>query len=150
MGPFNDLAPGFYKVAKYYYWPGMHEPGTAAEFTVDKAKFTGLPADVQRIVAAAVGDESERFTAEFNWRNGNALDVLVREHGVELKRFPTDVLQAWGKASGEVIAELRNSDDQLTKETTESFLAARRQLMAWSRIGEQAFMNARLLDYPYG
>jgi TRAP-type mannitol/chloroaromatic compound transport system substrate-binding protein len=150
VGPFNDLAPGFYKVADYYYWPGMHEPGTAAEFTVDKAKFEALPADVQRIVAAAVGDESERFTAEFNWRNGNALDVLVREHGVELKRFPTDVLEAWGKASGEVIAELRNSDDQLTKETTESFLAARRELMAWSRIGEQAFMNARLLEYPYG
>ncbi|WP_420393139.1 TRAP transporter substrate-binding protein [Acuticoccus sp.] len=150
VGPFNDLAPGFYKVAQYYYWPGMHEPGTAAEFTVDKAKFEALPNDVQRIVAAAVGDESERFTAEFNYRNGGALDVLVREHGVQLKRFPTDVLQAWGEASGEVIASLRDTGDPLTKETTESFLKARRELMAWSRIGEQAFMNARLLDYTYG
>lgn len=150
VGPFNDLAPGYYKVAKYYYWPGMHEPGTGAEFTVDKAKFEALPADVQQILVACVGAESEQFTAEFNWRNGNALVTLVNEHGVQLKRFPTDVLEAWGKASGEVMAELRESPDELTREVTESFLKARRELMAWSRVADQAFMNARLLDYPYG
>ncbi len=150
VGPFNDLAPGFYKVAKYYYWPGMHEPGTGAEFTVSKEKFEALPKDIQKIVAACAGDESERFSAEFTWRNGGALETLVGEHGVNLKRFPKEVLEAWGQASGEVVAELRDSDDPLTRETVESFLAGRRNLMAWSRIGDQAFMNARLLDYSYG
>lgn len=150
VGPFNDTAPGFYKVADYYYWPGMHEPGTAAEFTVDKKKFEALPKDVQRIVAACVGDESERFTAEFNYRNGSSLDALVRQHNVQLKRFSKDVLAAWGNASGEVIAELRDSGDDITKRVVESFLKSRRELMAWSRVSDQAFMNARLLDYKYG
>ena len=27
VGPFNDLAFGFQQVAKYYYYPGWHEPG---------------------------------------------------------------------------------------------------------------------------
>ena len=150
VGPFNDMAPGFYQIAKYYYWPGMHEPGTAAEFTVDKKKFEALPADIQRIVAACVSDESESMTAEFNYRNGKSLEVMVNEHKVELKRFSNDVLEAWGNASGEVIQELRDAGDDITKRTVESFLQARRELMTWSRIGEQAFMNARLLNYKYG
>ncbi len=29
VGPWNDLAFGLYKVAKYYYHPGFHEPSTA-------------------------------------------------------------------------------------------------------------------------
>ena len=28
VGPYNDLAFGLYKAAKYYYYPGWHEPGT--------------------------------------------------------------------------------------------------------------------------
>ncbi|VAW57842.1 TRAP transporter solute receptor, unknown substrate 6, partial [hydrothermal vent metagenome] len=28
VGPYNDLAFGLHKAAKYYYYPGWHEPGT--------------------------------------------------------------------------------------------------------------------------
>lgn len=28
VGPVNDLAFGLHKVAKYYYYPGWHEPGS--------------------------------------------------------------------------------------------------------------------------
>lgn len=28
-GPWNDLALGLQNVARYYYYPGIHEPGTA-------------------------------------------------------------------------------------------------------------------------
>mgnify|MGYP003145669064 CR=1 FL=1 len=150
VGPFNDMALGFFKVAKHYYWPGMHEPATQLEITVDKKKFEGLPKDVQRIFEAITREENVRFTAEFSARNGAALDTLVRQHGVQLKRFPNDVLTAYGKASGEVIADLRENGDDITKRIVESFLKARREQMGWSRIGEQEFMNARLLDYKFG
>ena len=36
VGPWNDLAFGFYKVANYYYGPGFHEPGTTGEVMVNK------------------------------------------------------------------------------------------------------------------
>lgn len=150
VGPFNDLSLGFFKVAKHYYWPGMHEPGTAAEITVDKKKFDALPKDIQIIFQAVARQENVLFTAEFNARNGAALDTLVRQHGVQLRRLPNEVLTAYGKASGEVIAELRDSGDEITKKIVESFLKVRREQMGWSRIGEQEFMNARLLDYKYG
>jgi TRAP-type mannitol/chloroaromatic compound transport system substrate-binding protein len=150
VGPFNDLALGFYKVAKYYYWPGMHEPATQIEVTVDKKKFEALPKDLQLIFAACCGEENDTFTAEFNYRNGAALDTLINQHKVQLRRFPNEFLVAYGKACGEVIAELRDTGDAMTKKVTESFLKARKDLMNWNRIADQGFMNARLLDYKYG
>ncbi|MBZ0154207.1 MAG: ABC transporter substrate-binding protein, partial [Planctomycetes bacterium] len=77
------------------------------------------------------------------WHGGDraALDTLVRQHGVQLRRFPNDVLTAYGNASGEVIAEMRDSGDEITKRIVESFLKVRREQMGWSRIGEQEYMN---------
>jgi len=150
VGPFNDLALGFYKVAKYYYWPGMHEPGTMLEMTVDKKKFAALPKDVQNIFIACCRQESEMLTSEFNARNGGALQTLISQHKVQLKRFPNEFLKDYGNAAGEVIAELRDSGDAVTKEVVESFLKARRDLMSWNRIAEQGFLNARVLDYKFG
>jgi TRAP-type mannitol/chloroaromatic compound transport system substrate-binding protein len=149
VGPYNDLAFGFYKVAKYYYWPGMHEPGTTLEITVDKKKFTALPKDVQRIFEECTRAESRLLTAEFDARNGQALETLIRTHNVVLKRLPNDFLQAYGTASGEVIQELLDTGDPLTKEVATSYLKARRELTAWNRIAEQGYMNARLLDYKF-
>jgi TRAP-type mannitol/chloroaromatic compound transport system substrate-binding protein len=149
VGPYNDLTFGFYKAAKFYYWPGMHEPGTQIEITMDKKKFTALPQSVRDILKACIRQENLTLTAEFNARNGQALETLIRQHNVVLKRFPNDFLQAYGNASGQVIQELRDGGDPLTKQVIESFLKARRELSGWNRLAEQGFMNARLLDYKF-
>lgn len=149
VGPYNDLAFGFYKAAKFYYWPGMHEPGTQIEITIDKKKLMALPASVRLILEACIRQENLTLTAEFNARNGQALETLIKTHNVQLKRFPNDFLQAYGTASGQVIQELREGGDPVTKQVVESFLKARRELQGWNRISEQGFMNARLLDYKF-
>jgi TRAP-type mannitol/chloroaromatic compound transport system substrate-binding protein len=149
VGPYNDLALGFFKVAKYYYWPGIHEPGTEIEITVSKSKFAELPKGLQTIFETCARAEDLMLTTEFNARNGNALVQLVRQHGVQLKQFPDEVLIAMGNASGEVIAELRDSGDAITRKVAESFLKTRDELKAWTTIGEYAFMRARGLKYQY-
>ena len=53
VGPYNDLAFGLHKAAKYYYHSGWHEPGTMLEFTVNKEAFEALPKDLQMIVEVA-------------------------------------------------------------------------------------------------
>ena len=50
VGPYNDLAFGLHKAAKYYYYPGWHEPGTTLEAIVNKQAFDALPKDLQSIV----------------------------------------------------------------------------------------------------
>ena len=36
VGPYNDRAFGLHKVAKYYYYPGWHEPGPSIECIINK------------------------------------------------------------------------------------------------------------------
>ena len=74
VGPYNDLAFGFYKVAKFYYHPGWHEPGTALECFVNKQAYDKLPKDLQKIVAVACQAANNDMLAEFTARNGEALE----------------------------------------------------------------------------
>ena len=115
VGPWQDLAAGFYKVTKYYYWPGMHEPATLNEITVNKAKFDALPKDVQQIFAWGCGDEHVQLTAENDASNAGALEVLIKQHNVQLKKLPDDFVKAYGDAVGrgaEGTARRRRCADQ--------------------------------------
>jgi TRAP-type mannitol/chloroaromatic compound transport system substrate-binding protein len=149
VGPYNDLSLGFYKVAKFYYWPGFHEPGAGLECVVNKGKFDALPSDLQQIITTACGDENDQMLAEFNGRSAPALASLVNEHGVILKQFPKDVLEAFGRASGELMQEIYDDGDDITRRTCANFFAFRRDIRLWTRISDQAYTNARSLDFDY-
>lgn len=142
VGPWNDLAFGFYKITKYYYWPGFHEPGTGVECFVNKAKYEALPKDLQAVVANACRAECDAMLAEFNSRNGEALKVLINQHGVQLRKFPDDVMAAFANASEQVLGEFVNADD-LTKRTYLSFRDFRKEAISWGRLAEQGYMDMR-------
>lgn len=142
VGPWNDLAFGFYKIAKNYYWPGFHEPGGGIECMVNKSKYDVLPADLRTIVATACRAECETTLAEFNRHNAESLPVLVEKHGVQLRRFPDDVMAAFGKASEQVLSELQDADD-LTRRTYESFRKFRNESISWSQLAEQGYLDMR-------
>ena len=149
VGPYNDLAFGFYKVAKFYYWPGFHEPGSGLQLTVNKAQYDALPKDLRQIVEAAALAENDVMLAEFNSRSGPALQTLVRTHGVQLRQMPRDVLLAIGEESGKLMEETIEGGDAITKKIGRSFLKARSEALAWTRIADQAYTNARLLPFRY-
>lgn len=144
VGPWQDLAAGYYKVTKYYYWPGMHEPGTMGEISVNKAKFEALPKSVQLAFEWAVSDEYLTQTAEADASNASSLEVLIRQHNVQLKRLPDEFIKAYSEGWNEVLTELRDSGDALTKKTIDSYYKFMREQIAWSRIGMQEYLNARL------
>jgi TRAP-type mannitol/chloroaromatic compound transport system substrate-binding protein len=124
VGPYNDLALGFYQVAKNYYFPSFVEPGLATELVVDKAKFQELPADLQEIVKSACAAEYDNVAADFAANDPRALQTLVNDHGVQVRQFPEEILEAGAVAAKEIIQGLLDSSDALTKKTAESFVAA--------------------------
>lgn len=146
VGPYNDLAFGFYKVAKYYYWPGWHEPGTVLECFVNKDAFYGLPKDLQAIVTAAMKEAQTDMLAEFTTKNNAALVELVKKHNVTLKRFPDTVLKKMGELSKEVVEELA-ARDPMSKKVYESFNKYRAQSIDWDAIGETGYSLARALTF---
>lgn len=142
VGPYNDLAFGLYKAAKFYYYPGWHEPGSMMEYTVNKAAFEALPKDLQAIVKVASRAANQDMLDEYTSRNNQALQELVKKHGVEVRAYPDDVLQKLKGLSVEVLEELA-AKDPMSKKVYESFKAYRDNVVEYHKISEQAYLNAR-------
>lgn len=142
VGPYNDLAFGFYKAAKYYYYPGWHEPGTTIECFINKTAFNSLPTELQSIVKIACRVANQDMLADMTARNNAALQTLVDKHKVEVRALPDPVLSKLKQLSEQVVAEIAEKDN-FSKRVYSSYNRFRRQTIDWHRISEQAFLNAR-------
>ncbi|MGV6806310.1 MAG: TRAP transporter substrate-binding protein [bacterium] len=145
VGPYNDLAFGFHQVAKYYYYPGWHEPGAILEFIVNKDALETLPADLRAIVKTAARAVNQDMLDEYTARNNQALEQLVNEHGVQLRKLPDDVLRELRKHTEALFDEL-SAEDADFKRIYESHKAFQKQARSYHKISEEAFYSARNLD----
>ncbi len=142
VGPLNDLAFGLFRAARYYYYPGWHEPGTALEAIVNADVWGELPEDLKAIVEIACQAAVTDMYAEFEARNGRALKTLTEEHGVELRRFPDDVLAELKRLTQEVLEDIAD-DDPMARRVWDSLREYTLQIEPWTAIGEQAIFNTR-------
>lgn len=142
LGPWSDLAQGFYRVAPFYYAPGFHEPNGTGECLVSLAAYAALPDDLKQIVADACAAENALSIAEADWMNGAALDTLVNAHGVQLRSYPDDVLDA-ARAAADIVLDEAAADDAAFAETLVSYRTAKARLGAWTKTGTQSFLSAR-------
>ncbi|GAB4281669.1 MAG: hypothetical protein Kow0092_36850 [Deferrisomatales bacterium] len=141
VGPYHDLKMGFYKAAKYYYYPGWHEPGTVLECIVNKRAWESLPKDLQAVVETACWRSNIWMLSEFDAKNNDSLQELVNEHGVQLRRFPDEVLKGLRKLAEEVVQEVADSDPA-AKKVYESYKAFRKKIDPWTDISERTYMDA--------
>jgi TRAP-type mannitol/chloroaromatic compound transport system substrate-binding protein len=143
VGPYNDLALGFHQIAKNYYFPSFVEPGLATELVVNKAKFQALPEDLQEIVKACSQAAYDDVASEMYANDPRALQALVGEHGVQVKRFPDEILEAGAKAAMELIGDIRANGDPLTKKVAESFVSGFNLLRTRTEGTDMPFLAAR-------
>jgi len=141
-GPWMDLAFGFYKVAKYCYGPGVHEPGTAQSLLVNLEAYDALPRDLQEIVRFAAESETALLLSEFTAKNAVAMQTLINEHGVTMGQLPDEVLKRWFEISEEVVAETGNADP-ITKKIYESWSKFRAQSVAVAPYSTLGYMQSR-------
>jgi len=135
VGPYNDLAFGFYKAAKYYYYPGWQEPGTTLEAIINKEAMNELPADLQEIVRSACLVANADMLAEFSQKNSEALKILVEQHNVTVKKLPDDVLNRFKEISQELVAEQGQHND-LSKRIYQSYLSFKTNSLEWRKISQ--------------
>jgi TRAP-type mannitol/chloroaromatic compound transport system substrate-binding protein len=142
VGPMNDLAFGLFRAARYYYYPGWHEPGTPLEATINAEAFAALPFDLQKIVVVACKAANMDMFASFEALNGKALQTLIEEHQVELRAFPDEVLAELKRVSLEVIEE-QAVTDEMSGRVWASMKSYMEQIKPWTEIGSQYFVNHR-------
>lgn len=143
IGPYHDYMMGFYKVARYYYYPGWHEPGTNLEFFVNKGAFSKLPPDLRQIVRNAAAKVHHWMLCEFESKNNVYLQKLVNEEKVDLRPFPDEVLEKFRAYSAEVIEEIVGSDAQ-SKKVYDAYLSFRNQVTPWADISEKVYYSKNL------
>ena len=147
VGPYNDLALGVYRRAKYYYYPGWHEPGTTLDNFINQREWDKLPSDLKTVVEASNIAVNQLVLSEFVARNNGALKTLMSKHGVVLKQFPADVLAGFSTLSSQIINDLA-ARDSLSRRVLENIVEYRKAAVAWTSLSETTYTAARFL-YSY-
>jgi TRAP-type mannitol/chloroaromatic compound transport system substrate-binding protein len=148
-GPWVDMALGLHKAAKYYYYPGFHEPGAALSLSLNRKLWESLSSTERSIFETATAAENDRSLAEVSANNAAALGMLVRDPVIQLRKLDDAILRSLGKISGEILAEASGKDD-LTRRVHNSFMKFRAAAVLWGDVSERSYLNARSLDYPFG
>ena len=149
VGPWVDMAIGLHKAATYYYYPGFHEPGAALSLAINKKLWDGLDNSEKSIIEGAAAAENTRSLAEATAGNATALQLLVKDPAIKIRKVDDTILQELGKISGEVLSEASRKDD-MARRVYASFIKFRTPVVQWGDISERAFLNARALPYPFG
>ncbi|NOX73503.1 MAG: TRAP transporter substrate-binding protein [Alphaproteobacteria bacterium] len=142
VGPYNDYFMKFYEAAKYYYTGGFHEPGGGLAFGMNKAWWEGLSDWEQAVIEAACYEEHAASHEENIAKNGEYLNKLITENGVQVRAFNDDIWDAFGEASAEVIAETR-AHSALAAKIDDSFQASLRETGTMMAQFEGTFVNQR-------
>jgi TRAP-type mannitol/chloroaromatic compound transport system substrate-binding protein len=144
IGPWNDLAFGLYRTAKFYYVPAFHEIGPALELMVNAQAYEALDDDLKEIVKrAAMASATESF-ADFTYHNADSFRPLLDEEGVELRTWPDDIVRALAQQSEMVLAELAQASE-LGRETYDSFVAYRAKADEFARASDQRMFEMRAI-----
>ena len=142
VGPWNDEAMKLYEAAKYYYYPGMHEPGSQLCVGFNASFWGSLSQTDRAIIQAIAHDEESNMMAEYNAKNGAALERLVKDQGVEVREFNHDVYEAFGRGAEQVFDEVVEHSG-LAKRIHESMLAARKTVGQYQQLNDVEYVLKR-------
>ena len=119
--PLVDKLLGFDKVAKHYYFPGWHQPAGFIEFYMNKKKWDAL-SDMQRTAIEVACADANLYAMGIAAGAQSAVLDEFRANGVDVKRFPDEVMEALRAAAEEVYAE-KSAEDPMFKKVIESYRA---------------------------
>jgi TRAP-type mannitol/chloroaromatic compound transport system substrate-binding protein len=142
VGPGTDIALGLYRVAPFYYYPGFNKPNGTGECIVALKVWNALSDDLKAIVAHACAAEANYALAEMERLHAQALEALVKDHGVKLAAFPDDVVAAARREAHMVMMGFAVRSD-ITGKISGSYDAFRERTALWSLVSIEAVLRAR-------
>jgi TRAP-type mannitol/chloroaromatic compound transport system substrate-binding protein len=140
IGPHDDMKIGLHKTARYYYYPGWHEPGSTLWFGFNRKAYAALPVDWQRTLDHAAAAVHTYSTAEYHAKNAIALERLRTEFkaSVELVQLPTPVLRDLRRLSAEVVRE-ESEKTPMARKVHASFTKFQLLVGPWDHAAEGAY-----------
>ena len=148
VGPYDDEKLGFYKVAKYYYYPGWWEGGPALHTLVNLAKWNELPKHYQAALASACEAANCDMMASYDYKNPPALRRLVAG-GAVLRPFSQQILEACFNAANETYEGLLGTNPAF-KKIYDSQMAFRKDAYLWAQITEYTYDTFMMIQQRGG
>jgi TRAP-type mannitol/chloroaromatic compound transport system substrate-binding protein len=108
--PRIDERLGLYKIAKYNYFPGWHQPSTLFELLVNGDVWEDLGETAQAQIETACLATITTNLAEGEATNFAAMERNVNENGVIIKQWSPEMLDTFENAWDEVVVELADGD----------------------------------------
>ena len=142
IGPHDDMKLGLHTTARYYYYPGWHEPGTTLEFGFNRKAYEGLPVDLRHTLDHAVAATQMYGLSEYEARNAVAVERLRAEFKgkVEVLQLPVPALRELKKLAAEVVRE-ESGKSPMAQKVYASYTRFQAQLTGWGRISEGAYQQ---------
>jgi TRAP-type mannitol/chloroaromatic compound transport system substrate-binding protein len=142
LGPHDDMKLGLHTTARYYYYPGWHEPGTTLEFGFNRKAYDALPADLRGILDHAAGATQIYGRSDYEAKNAVALERLKAEfkEKVEIIQLPAPVLRDLKKLAAEVV-KAESEKSPMAKRVYASYTRFQAQHTGWSHVSEGAYQQ---------
>ncbi len=140
IGPYDDMKLGLQNTARYYYYPGWHEPGNTTEFGFNKKAYEALPVDLQRMLDHAAAAVQVYGVTDFHVKNAIALARLKTEFKgkVEVLPLPTSVLRDLKKLAAEVV-RAESEKTPMARKVHASFTKFQALVGPWDHVAEGAY-----------
>jgi TRAP-type mannitol/chloroaromatic compound transport system substrate-binding protein len=128
--PVMDQKLGFHQVAKFYYFPGWHQQATFLDFYINRKKWDALSDQHKAILESACGDLMRDVIAEGEATQWKAMTEMRDKNGVQIRKWPPEMLAAYEKAWNEVIAEESAANPNF-KRVYDSYARFRKDYSIW-------------------
>ena len=138
VGPYHDQRLGLDRAARYYYYPGWHEPGTELELIVNTDAWNQLPDDLKSIIENAAGATGLWMYNAMEYYNTKALQELRTKQNIEILEFPPQVL-AELKRVATVVLEKEAALDPEFKRVYDHYLQFREEYAKWTEIADESY-----------
>jgi TRAP-type mannitol/chloroaromatic compound transport system substrate-binding protein len=89
--PVMDLAFGFYKVAKYCYYPDFKKPTVSISLGMNLDKWNTLDENIKSIIKYACQSENQEMLSDFMYKEVAAIEKL-KSLNVNFKKLPNDIV----------------------------------------------------------
>lgn len=139
VGPYDDEVLGFYKVAKYYYSPGVLELGASDVMLANLDAYNQLPPAYKAALQSACAEANTYMLASYDHLNVAALRRLVAA-GVQLMSWSEEIMQAMKTHSDKILAERAAGDAQFAK-IYKAWNAFKNDQLLWGSINDAAALS---------
>ena len=140
VGPYDDEKLGFHEIAKNYYVPGWWEPGPSTVLQIGLEAWNDLPPSYQAALESACSDATIMTLGRYDIENPPALKRLTTEHGVTLRRFSDEIMEAaWMET--EAYLEEQAAANQDFRRVYDSWRAFRAETFSYFSSNESVYTD---------